>query len=66
MTTSAASPLAGIQIVMLGTNDLDAAVSFYEGKLGLALKFRSPGFAFLEAGGVTLCLSEPLARASAS
>ena len=36
MAASIVSPLAGIQIVMLGTNDLDAAMAFYEGKLGLA------------------------------
>ena len=64
MAAPIVSPVTGIQIVMLGTNDLDAAMAFYEGKLGLALQFRSPGFAFLSAGGVTLCLSEPLARAS--
>jgi catechol 2,3-dioxygenase-like lactoylglutathione lyase family enzyme len=64
MAASNVSPLAGIHIVMLGTSDLDAAISFYETKLGLAVQFRSPGFAFLGGGGVTLCLSEPLARAS--
>jgi catechol 2,3-dioxygenase-like lactoylglutathione lyase family enzyme len=56
----------GIHIVMLGATDLEASIAFYEGKLGLMVKFRSPGFAFLDGGGVTLGLSEPLARNSAN
>jgi len=66
MSASHAPLPLGIHIVMLGTTDLEASLAFYEGKLGLTVKFRSPGFAFLDGGGVTLCLSEPLARASAN
>jgi catechol 2,3-dioxygenase-like lactoylglutathione lyase family enzyme len=66
MSTSHDAISLGLDIVMLGTTDLEASIAFYEGKLGLAVKFRTPGFAFLDGGGVTLCLSEPLARASAN
>ena len=44
--------------VMLGTTDLDRAVRFYHEVLGLDLTGRTGGFAFFEAGGVTLTLSE--------
>ena len=53
-----------IGIVMLGVGNLDRSIEFYRDQLGLALKYQIPGFAFLDAGGVTLCLSEPLAKAS--
>src|SRR5215510_5819484 len=58
--------LRRIDLVMLGAPNLEAAVAFYRDTLGMAVKFRSPGFVFLDAGGITLCLSEPLARASAT
>jgi catechol 2,3-dioxygenase-like lactoylglutathione lyase family enzyme len=57
--------LAKISNVMLGVRDLPRAVAFYRDKLGLAVQFEIPGFAFLSAGPVTLCLSESLARALA-
>ncbi len=49
---------------MLGVRDLACAVAFYRDKLGLAVKSEIPGFAFLDGGHVTLCLSQPLARSS--
>jgi len=49
--------LNGVANVMLGTRDLDRAVTFYEETLGLALQGRSEGFAFLDGGSVTLALS---------
>jgi catechol 2,3-dioxygenase-like lactoylglutathione lyase family enzyme len=55
--------LEKISTVMLGVGETARAVSFYRDKLGLTVQFEIPGFAFLSAGGVTLCLSEPLARA---
>ena len=58
--------LTQISIVMLGVRDLAASIEFYRDRLGLAVKGQMPGFAFLDAGPVTLCLSEPLARASAN
>jgi methylmalonyl-CoA/ethylmalonyl-CoA epimerase len=40
--------------------DLDRAVSFYAGVLGLRLLFRAPpGLAFFDCGGVRLMLSRP-------
>ena len=57
--------LTKISNIMLGVRDLARAVAFYRDKLGLTIQFEIPGFAFLNAGGVTLCLSEPLARALA-
>jgi catechol 2,3-dioxygenase-like lactoylglutathione lyase family enzyme len=53
-----------IGIVMLGVRDAGAAASFYREKLGLASKGEIPGFAFLDAGPVTLALSEGLTKAS--
>lgn len=52
-----------ISTVMLGVREMARTVSFYRDKLGLTVQFEIPGFTFLNSGGVTLCLSEPLARA---
>jgi catechol 2,3-dioxygenase-like lactoylglutathione lyase family enzyme len=49
---------------MLGVTDLAASLAFYRDQLRLELAFESPGFAFLDGGGVTLCLSEPMSKAS--
>ena len=54
--------LSQISFVMLGVHDLPRAVAFYRNKLGLSVKSEIPGFAFLDGGNVTLCLSQPLAR----
>ena len=54
--------LSGIANVMLGTTDLARSVAFYHETLGLDIRFESPGFAFLDGGGVTLVLSEAHAR----
>lgn len=64
MATQPAFTLRGISIVMLGVQDMNRAIAFYRDKLGLGLKFQTPGdnFAFLDAGPVTLALSQPLAR----
>lgn len=56
--------LKQIGVVMLGVADLSRSLAFYRDKLGLAVRQEIPGFAFLDAGGVTLCLSQPLARAT--
>ncbi len=56
--------LSQIGVIMLGVHDLARAVAFYRDTLGLSLKFESPGFAFLDGGGVSLCLSQPLGQAS--
>ena len=56
--------LSQISIVMLGTKDTSRSIEFYRDKLGLEVRNQIPGFAFLNAGAVTLCLSEELARAA--
>lgn len=56
--------LTQIGIVMLGATNTARSIAFYRDKLGLALKGQNEGFAFLDGGGVTLCLSESLARVS--
>ncbi len=56
--------LTQIGVVMLGVADLSRSVAFYRDKLGLTVKQEIPGFAFLDGGGVTLCLSQPLARST--
>ena len=47
---------------MLGVTDLSRSVAFYGDQIGLTLQHQMPGFAYLNAGNVTLCLSEPLAK----
>ena len=55
--------LAQLSMVMLGVEALDRALAFHHDLLGLPVRNRIPGFAFLDAGNITLVLSEPLARA---
>ena len=54
--------LTQINNIMLGTTDLPRSVAFYHGTLGLDMQFETPGFAFLNGGGVTLALSKAHAR----
>jgi len=54
--------LTQISVVMLGVKDVKRTLEFYRDKLGLKVQHEIPGFAFLDAGGVTLCLSEPAAK----
>jgi catechol 2,3-dioxygenase-like lactoylglutathione lyase family enzyme len=49
---------------MLGVANIARSVAFYRDTLGLSLRQEIPGFAFFDCGGVTLCLSEPLAKAT--
>jgi catechol 2,3-dioxygenase-like lactoylglutathione lyase family enzyme len=56
--------LKRIGVVMLGVQDIARSVEFYRDKLGLNVQNQFPGFAFFDADGVTLCVSEPLAKAS--
>jgi catechol 2,3-dioxygenase-like lactoylglutathione lyase family enzyme len=56
--------LSQISNVMLGVRDLARSVAFYRDTLGLALQRQLPGFGLLSGGGVTLVLSEPLAKNS--
>ena len=44
--------------LILRVSDLERSIAFYEGKLGLRLLGRGQGWAFLNAGGITLALRE--------
>jgi catechol 2,3-dioxygenase-like lactoylglutathione lyase family enzyme len=55
--------LTRLSMVMLGVRDITRALGFYRDKLGLKLQREIPGIAFLDAGAVTLCLSEPAMKA---
>ncbi len=54
--------LTQVSVVMLGVHDVTRSLGFYRDKLGLTVQREIPGFAFLEAGAVTLCLSETAAK----
>jgi catechol 2,3-dioxygenase-like lactoylglutathione lyase family enzyme len=54
--------LTQVSVVMLGVRDVTRSLAFYRDKLGLEVQRGIPGFAFLNAGAVTLCLSEPAAK----
>jgi catechol 2,3-dioxygenase-like lactoylglutathione lyase family enzyme len=58
--------LPQIGLVMLGVANIARSVAFYRDTLGLSLRQEIPGFAFFDGGGVTLCLSEPLAKATSA
>jgi len=49
---------------MLGISDLEKSIPFYRDQLGLKLTAQFEGFAFFDAGGVTLALSRGLAQAT--
>jgi len=53
-----------IGVIMLGVKETARSVAFYRDKMGLTVKMAFEGFTFLESGGVTLVLSEVLARAT--
>jgi catechol 2,3-dioxygenase-like lactoylglutathione lyase family enzyme len=55
--------LSKIGVIMLGVADMEKSVSFYRDSLGLGLTAHHEGFAFFDAGGVTLALSAGLAKA---
>jgi len=55
--------LTKIGTILLGTKSTAEAIPFYRDLLGLPLTGQFEGFAFFDAGGVTLALSEGLARA---
>ena len=54
--------LTQVSVVMLGVHDVTRSLAFYRDKLGLKVQREIPGFAFVNAGTVTLCLSEPAAK----
>ncbi len=51
-----------LSMIMFGVSELDRSVAFYQDRLGIKVRQRIPGFAFLDSGAVTLVLSEDLAR----
>ena len=57
MTENSAPKIRGINHITLAVNDLDTAVSFYRDVLGLTLRKRWAGGAYLEAGDFWVCLS---------
>jgi catechol 2,3-dioxygenase-like lactoylglutathione lyase family enzyme len=54
--------LTQVSVVMLGVHDVACSLGFYRDKLGLKVQRDVPGFAFVDAGTVTLCPSEPAAK----
>jgi lactoylglutathione lyase len=59
----AAFRLNNVGTILLGVKELARSLAFYRDVLGMTVTMQFPGFAFFDAGGVTLALSEPLARA---
>jgi len=55
--------LTRVGTILLGTKNAAKAIPFYRDLLGLQLTAQFEGFAFFNAGSVTLALSEGLARA---
>ena len=56
--------LSKIGLVMLGVANLEKSVPFYRDRLGMKLTGQFEGFAFFEAGSVSLALSQGLAAAT--
>jgi catechol 2,3-dioxygenase-like lactoylglutathione lyase family enzyme len=54
--------LTQVSLVMLGVRDVGRSLGFYRDKLGLEVQRETPGFAFVKAGAITLCLSEPAVK----
>ena len=54
--------LPPVSMIMMGVRDLEKSVSFYRDRLGIDVRQRIPGFAFLDSGALTIVLSEPLAK----
>jgi catechol 2,3-dioxygenase-like lactoylglutathione lyase family enzyme len=53
---TAEPPVTGIGNIMLSVRDLERSLAFYRDTLGLGVRAAGAEFAFLAAGGVTLCL----------
>lgn len=56
--------IPALSMVMLGVRSVEQSFLFYRDKLGMAVKQRFEGFAFLDTGAVMLILSEALAKNS--
>ena len=55
--------LTEVSMVMLGVAKLERSLRFYRDLLGLEVRNQIAGFAFVNAGHITLALSEPLHKA---
>lgn len=65
MATTDRPAVRGLNHVTLAVTDLDRSVHFYRDLLGLRLRARWPEGAYLDVGGLWLCLSvDPAARTS--
>lgn len=53
-----------VTMVMLGVRDVNKSIPFYRDLLGMKLTQQFGGFAFFDAGKITLVLSEDRARSS--
>lgn len=49
-------------MLMIGVDDLERSIAFYRDIVGLPIKMKVEQFAFLDAGEITLVLSQPLGR----
>jgi catechol 2,3-dioxygenase-like lactoylglutathione lyase family enzyme len=63
MSAINSAKIRGISHLMLGVSNLDRSLAFYRDALRLDLQRQFPGFAFFNAGGVTLVLNEALFQA---
>ena len=54
--------IPALSMIMLGVRKIDESLLFYQDKLGLIVKQRFEGFAFLDTGAVMLILSEALVK----
>jgi catechol 2,3-dioxygenase-like lactoylglutathione lyase family enzyme len=54
----APAPITGIGNIILSVRDMDRSLAFYRDAIGLVVRAATPEFAFLQAGGVTLCLRQ--------
>jgi predicted enzyme related to lactoylglutathione lyase len=61
---AAAYSIPPISMVMLGVRDVQKSILFYRDLLGLKLTQQFGGFAFFDAGKITLVLSEDRARSA--
>jgi len=56
--------IPSVSMVMLGVRDVQKSIPFYRDLLGMKLTQQFGGFAFFDAGKITLVLSEDRARSS--
>ena len=56
--------LSKIGVIMLGVTDMEKSLSYYRDRLGLKLTMQFEGFAFFDAGGLTLTLTQALPKAT--